>query len=317
MVSVEVGAAVAEIQRAWGLALDGVRGPQTTRAAELSASGGLPDTIRASFGALPRLVEVVDTLTGGALSDAIRTGRSAPPRPSLPVVRYGPGRGHFRGDHWLVTRAALGPGGGSQIPAHPTAPTLHCSSCTNLLIGIMTAADGEYTHAGNMASLDVLCTLRGEGRVKVSKSGQPERWAAFNGYGAHCGRLAPDGSTTAQWSLRSRRARMCYLDAEEIWRRRAELPALSVFGQSTLTRKGWKYEHHTGALIRHPDRPDVLFRVAADGSRTGTRYSGTPMDVEVIDRGESLKLEGSRLYFVHRVWTVGAPSVYPVKLEGE
>ena len=67
---------------------------------------------------------------------------------------------------------------------------------------------------------------------------------------------------------------------------------------------------------RFDDSPDVVFRIAADGSKNRRGYSGTPMDIERITRAEALRLEGKRLYYVHRLtnWPT-SPSICPVFLE--
>jgi hypothetical protein len=103
----------------------------------------------------------------------------------------------------------------------------------------------------------------------------------------------------------------------EIWERRAELGTITVAAQSTYRGPGpndYRWEHHTVAFVRVAGRDDRLYRVAADGSASAGLYSGTPMDVEVVDGDIATSTGRTRLY---RAWTLPRlnPSRCPITLE--
>ena len=260
-----------------------------------------------------RLSAALEIATDGGWGRAVESGKPAGAGPRAAV--YGPGRGL-----WLSAEAAelaeargqiapvkRGPEGGVWVmtcgpgalglPARlrngQRRPTFHCSSFTSWIAGIIVGLDGSWTHTGNMPSLESLLTKRGP---FVHPGSTPVR---VYGMGDYFGAVAPDGSTAQRHKLRGRAASR-YMDTLELWDRLPELPGILFFGQSTKRRDGsWTWEHHTGLLVEHPAWKDRWFRLAADGSKAHGFYSGTPIDVEVIDRAEALALKSSRYFYAH------------------
>lgn len=314
-------AAVVDFQESHGLVVDGDMDARDLAALAEAVAAVAPATAAEPLGPRDldetlwiRLGAALDLATGGAWSLALETGRPQPAGRTACV--YGPGRGlwveRVRAERemargrlapmdlgrapgvWVATRGPGALGRSARLRSGREIPSFHCSSFTNWLAGIATGTNSRWTHTGNMPSLERLLDEHG----RFSHTAQNTTvWC--QGYGEYFSRLSPDGTTAEQHRLRGRGARR-YLDAEELWRRRRELGALTLLGQSTLLRSGrWKYEHHTVALLRHPAWPDRLFRVAADGGRGGGGYSGTPMNIEVIDHREALRLERAALYYAH------------------
>lgn len=247
--------------------------------------------------------QLLDVATGGAWTQLL--GGAPGLWPHRPVV-YGPGRGLYLGapqalaamragqiapvelgdapGAWVII---CGPGALGRSAAQRTGtqrPTLHCSSWTNLLLGVLLADPPEHWHhGGNMPPLEDLCKTAGRFRYFVPGGST----LTLLGYGDHCLPVRPRAGRT--------------LTPLELWERRAELGAVTVTAQSSLLGGRWRWEHHTVAWFRVPQHPDVLYRVAADGSRGAIGYSGTPMDIEVLDEATARRLTGHQ---VHRAWTV-------------
>lgn len=265
-----------------------------------------------------QLHQLLDVATGGAWSQTV--GGPPGPWPHRPVV-YGPGRGLFLsakaaqaamdegkvaevelGDApgvWVVTCGPGALGRSADLRSGQDRPTLHCSSWTNLLLGVLLAADPAlWHHGGNMPSLEELCETSGRWRYAVPGGST----ISVLGYRDHCRRVRPRTGRT--------------LTPLELWERRGELGPVTVSAQSSRLANGsWRWEHHTVAWLRNPLHPGVLYRVAADGSRGTGGYSGTPMDIEVLDHAKAIELTGRQL---HRAWTVPAlPAVprCPITLE--
>lgn len=323
--------AVMGLQERYGLKVDGIVGPQTRGLiarlvkqpervkpeAEINgATVPVASPEVAMFRDCPKHIwarfhNVLNLLTGGQWDDILAGRRE---KAEGVVVRYGPGRGHFLSPEevqkatdrgylkpvdlggasglWVVTSGPLGMGQSANVRGGWQGPTFHCSSFTNWLMGMLLDYNEEYTHQGNMPGLKACQKTRHSLHAwPIGKN----RKAYYRGFAEHCARMAPDGSTPLLYKRE-------YLDAEEIWRRRAELGTINVFGQSTLQRSGkWKIEHHTGVFFVHPHFPNAVFRIAADGSRNSNGYSGTPMNIERITRSEALRLEDKRRYFVYRL----------------
>ncbi len=201
---------------------------------------------------------------------------------------------------WVAACSHLSLGGSAGFASGRNGISFHCSSFVNWVLSIILGYNETYTHAGNRPPADKWAQWSRHKTYRVSKTDN----GRARGYAEHLARLAPDGTTAKQHGLRGRAAKK-YMDAEEIWRRRGELPTVSVFVQSTDTngRKagGWKWEHHVGFIFRLPQWPDKLIRVAADGYKGSGGYSRTPLNIEVIGHAEALKIEDVRLYNLFRV----------------
>lgn len=259
-----------------------------------------------------RLGVALDFVSDGAWSKAVETGVAQPAGPRAAL--YGPGRGLWlnkaklaeavaRGQvepvelagapgAWVTSRGPGGLGRSANLQSGAEVPTFHCSSFTNWLAGVAVGLDEQWTHTGNMPSLDRV--LSETGTFSYGK----EFTVQVCGMGQWFQPIIPNGSTAKRHNLKGRGAAR-YLDTVELWERLPELPGLLWLGQSSKLRSGlWKYEHHTVFMAQHPNHPDRWIRVAADGGRGG-KYSGTPMDVEVITNRVALEKQASLLYFAH------------------
>ena len=188
-------------------------------------------------------------------------------------VRYGPGRGLFVGDKWVVTH---GPGalGAKAWNGGQTFPSFHCSAFTNFVLGWLGRRNGDYTHAGNVPELWTLCEASADEHV-VPQDGWVLR---YRGYGDMCSPILTDGSTTKRAGISK------VIDAKELLARAraGTLPTFVVFGQSTLINGKWLWWHHTGLFVVWENR---LYRIAADGRYANGRWSGQPMQyVEITDQ---------------------------------
>jgi hypothetical protein len=230
---------------------DGVAGPQTLAKIAQALRRPDDDKISAQVGvpcndetwrAFERLVDVV----------------------TKTPIRYGPGRGLWHGDRFVITH---GPG---QLGAKSwknalgkSYPSFHCSSCTNFFLGWLLRRNELYTHAGNIPDLVDLLT-------KDSSLHQNPGAGPWRGYGEACARIDPNGSAAKRSGVAG------VVDARELLVRVEQLPTFIVCGQSTRQRTGARrWWHHTVLFVARGGR---LFRIAADGYRTdGAGYSATPM----------------------------------------
>lgn len=237
---------------------------------------------------------VLDAATSAALAQALvikkseATGPSPtqaeqPPPPCAPdvweafkqlvavitktPVRYGPGRGLFHDQKWVVTH---GPGAlesrGWTSMIGSTYPSFHCSSWTNFFLGWLLRYNERFTHAGNIPSLFDLCEQSDE------LHDQPDS-SPYRGYGPYCSEIKTNGDTYARKKIPK------VLDIRELYDRRAMLPTFIVCGQSTHLPTGWKWWHHTLLfVIDHATPSAPMHRLAADGYHAADgRWSATPM----------------------------------------
>jgi len=180
-------------------------------------------------------------------------------------VRYGPGRGLWVKDKWVITYGAGRLNGTlKQWPnvLGKTYPAFHCTSWCNFFMSWLCRRNEDYTHAGNRP--DIWELMLNPPVVQKDAEG-----AVFRGFGDVSFVLPPDGSAV------KRRGVSKIIDARELYDRRADLPTFMVFGQSTKKKEGgWKWWHHTGVYAQRDNR---LFRIASDGSKGPNGYSGKPM----------------------------------------
>jgi hypothetical protein len=234
---------------------DGIAGPQTLGAldAAIAKRKHAPETALterdhvpcndATWEAFQRLVESVTT------------------RP----VRYGPGRGLWVQDRFLITYGAGKVGG--TVKEWPnvlnrTYPSFHCTSWTNFFLSWLCRRNQDFTHAGNIPSLFDL--------VESSPDlHQIPGVGAWRGFGDVCFRIPPDGSGIRRLGLPN------VIDLRELLDRRDTLPTFLVWCQSTKQASGaWRWWHHTGLFCVRDRR---MFRIAADGTRGPSGYAATPM----------------------------------------
>ena len=182
-------------------------------------------------------------------------------------VRYGPGRGLFNDQKWLVTYGpgSLGSKGWASM-AGSAHPSFHCSSWTNFFLGWLLRYNERFTHAGNIPSLFDLCE-QSDDLHQLQGGGQ------YRGYGPYCAEIKTNGDTYARKKIAK------VLDIQELYDRRATLPTFLVCGQSTHFPSGWKWWHHTLLFaIDHATPNAPMHRLAADGYYgSDRRWSGTPM----------------------------------------
>lgn len=203
-------------------------------------------------------------------------------------VRYGPGRGLFVDGEFVVT---LGPGRLNhdkwKSKLGRTYPSFHCSSWTNFFLGWLSRRNEKYTHSGNVPSLFKLCEASPE--LHPQEGIKPWR-----GYNDICKKLLSDGSSAP----RTRQRHRAVIDLQELYDRRHTLPTFFICGQSTRRRGGGiKWWHHTVLFVidhRQPGSP--LYRIAADGYKGGSGYSGTPMKYKHMDEYSVRSDVGVHLY---------------------
>jgi len=180
-------------------------------------------------------------------------------------VRYGPGRGLWRNDQFLITYGAGQTNGTvKQWPnvLNRTYPAFHCTSFTNFFMSWLERRNQDFTHAGNIPSLFDL--LESSPDLHQNPGAGPWR-----GFGDVCFRILPDGSSIRRMGIPN------IIDIRELLDRRDTLPTFLVWGQSTKLANGsWRWWHHTGLFCV---RDHKLFRIAADGTRGPSGYSATPM----------------------------------------
>lgn len=185
---------------------------------------------------------------------------------STPVC-YGPGRGLFHDQGWVVTQGpgALGSKAWTSLAGHPY-PSFHCSSWTNFFLGWLLRYNERYTHAGNIPSLFDLCEKSDDLHTQPGAS-------PYRGYGPYCTALQTNGDTLARKQIRN------VLDIRELHDRRSTLPTFIVVGQSTHLPAGWRWWHHTVLfVVDHRTAGAPMYRLAADGYHgTDGRWSAAPM----------------------------------------
>jgi hypothetical protein len=308
--------------------VDGIVGPETAEAlkqalvmkeqdpfndaqpAQPQAGGGVVGAMGAMGGMGQAGVTPCDEETWQqfmALKDTL-TGVNAEP------VKYGPGRGLFVGDRWVITK---GPGRlnsvgwSSELGGHYA--SFHCSSFTNFFLGWLLRYDDDWTHAGNIPSLFEICEAP---NIVFSKQGV----GTYRGYGPFCRQIMSNGAT----KQRNKAARG--LDIRELHDRRHTLPTFLVCGQSSKRQDGtWRLWHHTVLFaIDHNSDGRKMFRIAADGTKNKEtkRWSGKAMRWTEVDEDWIARHNASTYYRPYGVLN-DAEGAYngkgprpPVSLEG-
>jgi peptidoglycan hydrolase-like protein with peptidoglycan-binding domain len=283
--------------------IDGSYGPKTT-AAVLAFQLDRPDIDDDGL-AGPQ--------TMGSLNAAILRITASPPIPPIPSgivpcndetwklvetlvaaittypVRYGPGRGLWDKDKFVITYGAGRLGGTVQQWPNvlgKTYPAFHCTSWCNFFISWLCRRNQDYTHAGNIPEIWEL--LLSTPDVHQNPGAGP-----YRGFGDVCYQLAHDGSAVKRHGIPK------IMDARELYDRRADLPTFMMFGQSTKRSTGWNWWHHTGVYMA---RDGKLYRIAADGSKGSNGYSASPMKFTEITE-KNLSSYGNAIYRVYGVKT--------------
>ena len=204
-------------------------------------------------------------------------------------VCYGPGRGLFKDGTFVIT---YGPGSlGSKTWAnHIGKPyqSFHCTSWTNFFLGWLLRYNQDYTHAGNIPSLFAL--------LEQSRDLHPQPGSSpYRGYGPYVSEIVSTGATLPRAKVPK------VIDVRELYDRRESLPTFLVCGQSTHTVNGWKWWHHTVLFaIDHRAAGSPMYRIAADGFRDASGYSGKAMQWTQIDKN-TFSFFDSAIYRVYGV----------------
>jgi hypothetical protein len=185
-------------------------------------------------------------------------------------VRYGPGRGLWVADKFVITYGAGKMGGTVQQWPNvlgKTYPAFHCTSWCNFFMSWLCRRNQDYTHAGNCPEIWEL--LLSSPDVHQNPGAGP-----YRGFGDVCYAIPTDGSSAKRTGIAK------VMDVRELYDRRHDLPTFMVFGQSTKRADGsWNWWHHTGVYIA---RDGKLFRIAADGFKGAHGYSASPMKLTEI-----------------------------------
>lgn len=277
--------AVKSFQTSRGLLIDGIVGPQTfsalAKATERLNAPSTPSSESREQKSVPPTHDGISACSHAAweryesfrdcLLGENNTGEH---------VFYGPGRGLFEEDKWVVS---YGPGrmGRKYWPVlgGKTGPSLHCSSLTNLFLGYMLNYNEKWTHQGNMPNQMQMC-LQDDGLHPLPKN----KKIKYRGYGNNSMRLASNGDTARRWKI-SGKFMHNRLDALEVWERRKELATFNIWAQSTKKGRSskMKWDHHVGLFI-YDHAEDRMWRLAADGYRNGEgAYSATPVKYREIN----------------------------------
>jgi len=257
---------------------DKVVGPMTMRAldAAIVKIKPVPSTP-------PSSIVPCDAATWAAFKDLVDKITKHP-------VKYGPGRGLWVKDKFVITYGAGKLGGTVQQWPNvlgKTYPSFHCTSWCNFFMSWLCRRNQDYTHAGNCP--DIWSLLLDSPDVHQNPGAGP-----YRGFGDVCYQLTPDGSAVKRHGVPK------VMDARELYDRRADLPTFIVFGQSTKKATGWKWWHHTGLYVA---RDGKLFRIAADGSKGASGYSGTAMQFIEITPANLSKFDAC-IYRCYGVRTV-------------
>jgi len=232
---------------------DGIAGPHTLGALDMAIA-----KIKADAAQPPNEYVQCDDKTWIAFQALVAAVTGKP-------VRYGPGRGLWVGDKFVITYGAGKMGG--TVAEWPNVlgkpyPAFHCTSWTNFFMSWLCRRNQDFTHAGNIPSLFEL--LEGAPDLHVNPGA-----GSWRGFGDVCFRLPIDGSGARRLKLPG------VVDVRELLDRKDSLPTFIVCGQSTKQSDGsWKWWHHTVLFVV---RDHKLYRIAADGTRGPSGYSATPM----------------------------------------
>jgi hypothetical protein len=282
------------------LTIDGIAGPQTLGA--LAAAIMIKDPAPGETYEPPKpgvklscseeiwhaFVEMVDTLTGYP-------------------IKYGPGRGLFVDGHFVVT---YGPGKLGykdwKTMAPPTYPSFHCSSWTNFFLGWVSGRNEDYTHSGNIPSLFQLCE-------KSPGLHDNNGMAKFRGYADICRRVTSNGTSMQRANYGGDKR---VIDLLELYDKRFDLPTFFVCGQSTKKNGKWKWWHHTVLfVIDHREEGSPIFRIAADGYRGKSGYSGTPMRYTSMPKTACVNDVGRHIYRGYAVYPPEGLIPAPIRVE--
>lgn len=242
---------------------DGIAGPQTEAklASVADHAHDAPPTLH------PATFVPCNAETWSAFEKLVALITSTP-------VRYGPGRGLWIGERFVITHGpgALGSKSMKTFLGH-SSPSFHCTSLTNFFLAWLLRRNGLFTHAGNIPDL---FTTKHQGLLELDATVHANPGGgSWRGYGDDVALLSPDGSGAKRSGVAN------VIDARELLARRASLPTFMVFGQSSKMVDGkYKWWHHTGLYIAHDGR---LYRLAADGYRDATKgYSANPIKMAEI-----------------------------------
>ena len=230
---------------------DGVAGPQTVGALDAAIAKRQP---AATAPGVPDALSQCNDVTWAAFKLLVDAMTNKP-------VRYGPGRGLWVDGKFVITYGAGKMGGTvQQWPnvLNKTYPAFHCTSWCNFFMSWLCRRNQDFTHAGNIPSLfDLL--------EKSSDIHQNPGAGPYRGFGDVCFRIPPDGSGSKRLGIPN------VVDMRELYERRDTLPTFVVWGQSTKRAGGWNWWHHTGVCAV---RDHKLYRIASDGSKGASGYSG-------------------------------------------
>ena len=213
---------------------------------------------------------------------------------TTPPVKYGPGRGAFADDKWLVRDKAGNYPRGGKIGYH----AFVCSTWTNFVCGYLLRYNEMFTPAGGMPSWSKVCESNSDPHPVPGLES-----LKFRGYGEYLTRIAPNVKDVPLGTL---------------YEMREQLPTFIVASQASRKRTWWSYHHCTAFAIDHRQDGSPMYRIAADGYRGRGGFSKTPMVYKTVDAAYITKHDSKarlRPYAMTGLGKVSARALYPVELE--
>ena len=270
------------------LTIDGIVGPATWGALD-GALLVCPEEQTPS----PDIPEAIDDLTCDDLTwnrwlDLVNLVTTTP-------CKYGPGRGAFDNDRWLIRDRAGNYPNGSRIGYH----AFVCSTWTNFVCGYLLNYNNDYTPEGGMPSMAMVCESPRDKLVPVP--GLPG--AKFRGYGDYLTKVSPHVKDVT----------LSFLYTQRLY-----LPTFIIANQSSRKRGWWNYHHCAVYVIDRRQQGSPLYRIAADGYKGRNGFSGTPMvyrkvTPDYIDKHDAK--HRIRCYAITGLEKAASDFAYPAVLE--
>ena len=209
--------------------------------------------------------------------------------------KYGPGRGAFHDEQWLIRDKAGNYPRGGNIGYH----AFVCSTWTNFVCGYLLRYNTDYTPEGGMPALSFVCEAP---RGKLSPVPGLKN-SYYRGYGDYLTRISPHIKD---------------MTLSHLYTQRMYLPTFIIAGQASRKRGWWNYHHCAVFVIDHRQQGSPIYRIAADGYKGRSGFSRTPMIYRKVDQDYIYKHDAKsriRCYAMTGLDSILTESAYPAILE--